>query len=210
MRASTRLNSVLSHLSKPKHTNHTLRHNSTASNIPFSLTPVPPNPLGNGRYIETAGCLIIGDEVLNGKTKDTNSHYLARYCFDLGIDLKKIEVIPDDKDEIVRATRDMVSRYDFVVTSGGIGPTHDDITYESLAEAFSVGVEHHQETIERMKEMNRRSGRSNVQTEEQQKARHRMALFPQNSEFVNSLQNIRKLLCAQSMLYTDWVEITAH
>lgn len=66
---------------------------------------------------------VIGDEVLNGKTRDTNSNFFAKHCFDLGIDLKRIEVIADDEDEIVEAARRMVGKYDWVVTTGGIGPT---------------------------------------------------------------------------------------
>jgi molybdopterin-biosynthesis enzyme MoeA-like protein len=87
--------------------------------------------------ISTAACLIIGDEVLggkvfgtptedrvtNGQTVDTNSAFFAKYCFSLGIALKRIEVIADDEAEIVEAVRRMSSNYDFVVTSGGIGPT---------------------------------------------------------------------------------------
>lgn len=73
--------------------------------------------------IHTAGCIIIGDEVLGGKTVDTNSAYFAKFCFKLGIALKRIEVIGDDEEEIVEAVRRMSSNYDFVVTSGGIGPT---------------------------------------------------------------------------------------
>ena len=75
------------------------------------------------RMIHTAGCIIIGDEVLGGKTTDTNSTNFAKYCFGLGIDLKRIEVIGDDESEIIEATRRMSDNYDFVVTSGGIGPT---------------------------------------------------------------------------------------
>ena len=98
------------------------------------------------RKIHTAGCIIIGDEILNGKasilcclfgwpvadraseppsvqTRDTNSHYLAKYCFELGVELKRIEVVSDDEAEIVEAARRFSRSYDFVVTSGGIGPT---------------------------------------------------------------------------------------
>ena len=75
------------------------------------------------RMIHTAGCIIIGDEVLGGKTVDTNSTFMAKYCFNLGINLKRVEVIGDDEGEIVEATRRMSDMYDFVVTSGGIGPT---------------------------------------------------------------------------------------
>jgi len=77
----------------------------------------------NKRLIHTAGCIIIGDEVLGGKTNDTNSNYLAKFCFSLGINLKRIEVIADDEEEIVETARRMSRNYDFVVTSGGIGPT---------------------------------------------------------------------------------------
>ncbi|KAH0602280.1 uncharacterized protein H6S33_009854 [Morchella sextelata] len=103
------------------------------------------------RPIHTAACLIIGDEVLNGKTVDTNSPYFSRFCFDLGIELKRIEVISDDQDQIIEAARRMSANYDFVVTSGGIGPTHDDITYSSLAAAFGLPLRLHDETFRRMR-----------------------------------------------------------
>ncbi|KAL8301487.1 hypothetical protein RB597_002081 [Gaeumannomyces tritici] len=106
----------------------------------------------NLRTIHTAACLIIGDEVLNGKT---NSAYVAKWCFQLGIDLKRIEVIEDDESEIMEAVRRMSDRYDFVVTSGGIGPTHDDITYQSIAKAFELPLVLHQGAYERMKRLAR-------------------------------------------------------
>ncbi|KAK8849548.1 hypothetical protein IAR55_004883 [Kwoniella newhampshirensis] len=142
------------------------------------------NPLGEGRYIQTAGCLIIGDEVLNGKTKDTNSNFFAQYCFDLGIELKRIEVIADDEDEIVEAARRMTDKYDFVVTSGGIGPTHDDITYASLATAFSLPLTHDPETLRRMWELSTPQRREELgkATPAQKEARERMALFPTASK----------------------------
>ncbi|WWC92933.1 uncharacterized protein L201_007896 [Kwoniella dendrophila CBS 6074] len=142
-----------------------------------------PNPLGEGNYIKTAGCIIIGDEVLNGKTKDTNSNFFAQFCFDLGIELKRIEVIADDEEEIVEAARRMTSQYDFVVTSGGIGPTHDDITYASLGVAFNLPLKHDQETIRRMHELATPQRREELKNapQAQREARERMALFPTNS-----------------------------
>lgn len=92
---------------------------SAAAEMPkFERSPVPKNPLGEGKYVSTAGCLIIGDEVLNGKTRDSNSNYFAKWCFDRGIEVRRIEVIPDDEDDIVEAARRMTSKYDFVITSG--------------------------------------------------------------------------------------------
>ncbi|KAI0342416.1 Molybdopterin binding protein [Trametopsis cervina] len=160
---------------------------ATASQEPpapynFPLSEVPKNPLGEGKYIKTAAALIIGDEILNGKTLDRNSNYFARYCFEQGVELKRIEVIADDEDEIIEASRRMVKNYDFVITSGGIGPTHDDITYESLAKAFNQPLEHHAETLRRMAEMIKRRPEIDQQTEEQRKARQRMALFPAQAE----------------------------
>ncbi|KAJ9132527.1 Molybdopterin binding protein [Pleurostoma richardsiae] len=106
----------------------------------------------NSRLIHTAACLIIGDEVLGGKT---NSNYMAKWCFALGIQLKRIEVIADDESEIAEAVRRMSDRYDFVVTSGGIGPTHDDITYQSIAKAFGLKLLLHEDAYERMKRMSK-------------------------------------------------------
>ncbi|KAJ4015677.1 hypothetical protein NW752_006598 [Fusarium irregulare] len=102
----------------------------------------------NVRTISTAACLIIGDEVLGGKTVDTNSAYFAKFCFNLGINLKRIEVIADDESEIVEAVRRMSDGYDFVVTRQ---IRHDDITYQSIAKAFNLPLKLHQETFEKMK-----------------------------------------------------------
>ncbi|KAL7424886.1 hypothetical protein Q5752_000572 [Cryptotrichosporon argae] len=142
-----------------------------------------PNPLGEGMFIRTAGCLIIGDEVLNGKTKDTNSNFFAQFCFDLGIELKRIEVIADDEEEIVEAARRMTEKYDFVVTSGGIGPTHDDITYASLGAAFKLPLKHDAETLRRMWALTTPERRAELEkaTPAQREARERMALFPTSS-----------------------------
>ncbi|KAI9879133.1 MAG: hypothetical protein M1830_009521 [Pleopsidium flavum] len=107
------------------------------------------------RMIHTAGCIIIGDEVLGGKTVDTNSAYFAKFCFSLGINLKRIEVIADDEGEIIEAARRMSGNYDFVITSGGIGPTHDDITYQSIAKAFGLKLKLHEDALRRMKRLSK-------------------------------------------------------
>ncbi|TFK29553.1 Molybdopterin binding protein [Coprinopsis marcescibilis] len=150
----------------------------------FQVSPIPPNPLGEGKCIRTAAALIIGDEILNGKTRDTNSNVFAQFCFEHGIDLKRIEVIPDDETEIIEAARRLSSKFDLVVSSGGIGPTHDDITYESLAKAFNTTVVHNEETINRMRIMNQYRPWAALQDEQQRAASYRMALFPANAEVI--------------------------
>ncbi|MEO9528117.1 competence/damage-inducible protein A [Roseibium sp.] len=88
--------------------------------------------------VVTAAFLVIGDEILSGRTKDKNIGFLADYLTSLGIDLKEVRIVPDEKPEIVAAVNSLRNRYDYVFTSGGIGPTHDDITAECIAEAFGV------------------------------------------------------------------------
>ncbi|KAF7361999.1 MoCF-biosynth domain-containing protein [Mycena venus] len=156
----------------------------------FSVSPVPKNPLGEGRYIRTAAALIIGDEILNGKTHDMNSNYFAKYCFEHGVDLKRIEVIADDEGQIIEASQRMVKNYDFVVTSGGIGPTHDDITYASLAKAFSQSLAHHPETLARMNQMIKHRTWMSTQTPQQRAATERMALFPGRAEVLFVAEDI--------------------
>ncbi|EST06950.1 Molybdopterin binding domain protein [Kalmanozyma brasiliensis GHG001] len=159
----------------------------------FERTPLPDfsksNPLGApNRYVSTAACLIIGDEVLNGKTKDSNSNYFAKFCFDLGIELKRIEVIPDDEEVIVEAAKRLTSQFDFVVSSGGIGPTPDDITYQSMAKAFSADGQlvYDEEVIRRMAEnLKARQVNTDGISEDMITARKRMALFPaQHAEVI--------------------------
>ena len=88
----------------------------------------------------TAAILVIGDEILSGRTKDKNIGYIAEYLTNIGIDVKEVRVVPDDEPEIVTALDALRHRYTYVFTTGGIGPTHDDITADCVAKAF--GVDH--------------------------------------------------------------------
>ena len=88
----------------------------------------------------TAGFLVIGDEILSGRTKDKNIGFLADYLTAIGIDLREVRIVPDVTERIVEAVNELRARYTYVFTSGGIGPTHDDITADSIAEAFGVGI----------------------------------------------------------------------
>lgn len=94
---------------------------------------------------KSAAILVIGDEILSGRTQDTNTNYIARFLTSLGIDLKEARVVGDVEEEIVAALNALRARYDFVFTTGGIGPTHDDITADAVAKAFNVGIGYHPE-----------------------------------------------------------------
>jgi len=89
----------------------------------------------------TAAMLVIGDEILSGRTRDANMHHLAGQLTDAGITLAEVRVVSDDHDAIVRALNDLRDTWDTVFTSGGIGPTHDDITADAVADAFDVHID---------------------------------------------------------------------
>jgi molybdenum cofactor synthesis domain-containing protein len=95
----------------------------------------------------TAAVLVIGDEILSGRTQDTNTNTIAKFLGVLGIDLKEARVVPDVEDEIVAALNALRARYTYVFTTGGIGPTHDDITADAVAKAFGVGIDYHPEAL---------------------------------------------------------------
>lgn len=99
--------------------------------------------------IVTAGILVIGDEILSGRTKDKNIGFIAEYLTNIGIDLKEVRVVSDDEPEIIAALNALRQRYDYVFTTGGIGPTHDDITADAVAKAFGVKIDHHPEVVAR-------------------------------------------------------------
>jgi molybdenum cofactor synthesis domain-containing protein len=92
-----------------------------------------------------AAVLVIGDEILSGRTQDTNTNYIARFLTALGIDLREARVVGDVEDEIVAGLNALRAKYDFVFTTGGIGPTHDDITADAVARAFDVDIGYHPE-----------------------------------------------------------------
>jgi molybdenum cofactor synthesis domain-containing protein len=89
----------------------------------------------------TAAILVIGDEILSGRTKDKNIGYIAEYLTSIGVDVKEVRVVPDDEPEIVTALDALRHRYTYVFTTGGIGPTHDDITADCVAKAFGVPID---------------------------------------------------------------------
>jgi molybdenum cofactor synthesis domain-containing protein len=125
----------------------------------------------------TAAVLIIGDEILSGRTQDTNLRDIARYLGVHGVDLSEARTVPDVMDEIVAALNALRARYDYVITTGGIGPTHDDITADAVAQAFGVELYEHPEIIAMMTA--RWSGELNA-------ARRRMARVPVGGDLVKN------------------------
>jgi molybdenum cofactor synthesis domain-containing protein len=91
----------------------------------------------------TAAIIIIGDEILSGRTTDSNTNTLARFLASLGIDLREARVVHDDEAQIIATVNAVRDLYDYVFTTGGIGPTHDDITADCMAKAFGVGISEH-------------------------------------------------------------------
>ena len=104
----------------------------------------------SGPTTVTAAVLVIGDEILSGRTKDRNLGYIAEYLAKIGVDVKEARVVPDVEDEIVAAVNALRARYDYLLTTGGIGPTHDDITADAIARAFGVGIGEDPRVIEAM------------------------------------------------------------
>src|SRR6202007_548003 len=98
------------------------------------------NDSASGEPAVTAALLVIGDEILSGRTKDKNIGYIAEYLTAIGIDLKEVRVVADDESAIVEAVNALRRRYTYLFTTGGIGPTHDDITADCVAKAFGVSI----------------------------------------------------------------------
>ena len=128
----------------------------------------------------TASMLVIGDEILSGRTRDSNMHFLAVELSKVGIDLKEVRVVRDYKPSIISAVRTLSASFDFVFTSGGIGPTHDDITSECMAEAFNRPIEIHEYARYKLEDYYRRLGKK------LNSSRLRMASIPKGSELIKN------------------------
>ena len=128
--------------------------------------------------IVTAAVLVIGDEILSGRTKDKNIGAIADMCTAVGIDLKEVRIVADDEPAIVEAIEVLRGRYTYVFTTGGIGPTHDDITAECVAKAFAVPLDVHPDAVAILKERLAKTGG------ELNEARLRMARIPRGAALV--------------------------
>ena len=128
----------------------------------------------------TAGVLVIGDEILSGRTKDKNIGYIAEFLTNIGVDLTEVRVVRDDEEAIVAALNALRHRYTYVFTTGGIGPTHDDITADCVAKAFGVGIDHHPEAVALLRERMAATGT------EMNEARMRMARIPLGADLIRN------------------------
>lgn len=128
--------------------------------------------------IVTAAILAIGDELLSGRTKDKNIGHLADILLLAGIDLKEVRIVADEEEAIVEALNGLRTRYTYVFTSGGIGPTHDDITADAVSKAFGVPCEHEAEAMRLLGEMYARREMEFTET------RQRMARMPKGARHI--------------------------
>lgn len=131
-----------------------------------------------GEAAPTAAVLLIGNEVLSGRTKDKNLGFIADYLTVLGIDLMEARIVADIEQDIIDAVNALRRRYTYVFTTGGIGPTHDDITADAMAKAFGVGISHHPEASEILLKFFSEIGR------EANEARMRMARVPHGASLI--------------------------
>lgn len=128
----------------------------------------------------TAAMLVIGDEILSGRTRDANMHYLAGQLTERGIDLKEVRVVSDDRDAIIAAVKALSESYVHVFTSGGIGPTHDDITADCIAAAFGAHIDVRADARALLQAHYDRSG------QELNEARLRMARIPDGATLIDN------------------------
>jgi molybdenum cofactor synthesis domain-containing protein len=128
----------------------------------------------------TAALLVIGDEILSGRTKDKNIGYIAEYLTRIGVDLKEVRVVGDEESEIVEAVNTLRALYTYVFTTGGIGPTHDDITADCVAKAFGVTIGPDPRAVKILSERLAQTGG------EMNEARMRMTRIPAGADLVHN------------------------
>ncbi len=126
----------------------------------------------------TAALLVIGDEILSGRTKDQNIPYIADYLAKIGIDLLEVRIVRDKATEIVDAVNALRGRYDYLLTTGGIGPTHDDITADAVAAALGLEISEDPRAIKLLLDI--------IKPEDMNEARRRMARIPQGAELIEN------------------------
>lgn len=126
----------------------------------------------------TAGVVLIGDELLSGRTRDINLQQIATFLAPLGIQVRETRTVPDDEPMIVEAVNTLRDRYSYVFTTGGIGPTHDDITADAVAAAFGVGIGEDPAALALIADRYKETGVALTP------ARRRMARIPEGGELI--------------------------
>ncbi len=124
----------------------------------------------------TAAVLVIGDEILSGRTKDQNIGYIAEYLTRIGSELREVRVVPDIEEEIVAGVQALSTRYTYLFTTGGIGPTHDDITADCVAKAMGVSIDVDERAVELLLTRMKRSDLNEM--------RLRMCRIPKGAELI--------------------------
>jgi molybdenum cofactor synthesis domain-containing protein len=155
-----------------------VRHEGAGNQVIMTTanTPAPHDSIAKG--LVTAALLVIGDEILTGRTKDKNIGYIAEYLTALGIDLVEVRVVGDEETAIVDALNALRKRYTYVFTTGGIGPTHDDITADCVAKAFGVSIDVDPRALAILQE---RVASTGIEMNE---ARMRMTRIPKGADLV--------------------------
>ena len=156
----------------------------------------------------TAGIIVIGDEILSGRTQDSNSNFIAKILLKEGIKLEEVVVIKDDKKTIVDRVINYSEKYTYVFTTGGIGPTHDDITSESISEAFNLQYEVNKDAFKILDNYYPKG--------EFNESRQRMAMMPNGSELILNpmtaapgfkIQNVYVLPGVPEIMQTMFLEL---
>tara|TARA_B100000427_G_C15511764_1_gene596541 strand:+ start:1515 stop:2276 length:762 start_codon:yes stop_codon:yes gene_type:complete len=134
----------------------------------------------NKKSLSSACILVIGDEVLSGRTEDKNINFIAKRCDNIGVSVNEVRIIPDNKETIKNTVLECYKKFDYIFTTGGIGPTHDDITTECIASAFNLDVEINPEALKRLKDHYKKS---NVELND---ARIKMAKIPKGAKLIDN------------------------
>jgi len=126
----------------------------------------------------TAGVILIGDELLSGRTQDTNLSTIAKWLGPLGVEVGEARIIADNRDLIIQTVREFSVRFDYVFTTGGIGPTHDDITADCIAAAFDLGISERADALDELL--------TRYDETELNAARRRMARIPEGASLIKN------------------------
>ena len=144
----------------------------------------------------TAAMIVIGDEILSGRTRDSNMHYLAKELVKIGIGLQEVRIVSDVENKIIFAVNELKKKFNYVFTSGGIGPTHDDITAQSISKAFGVKYEFHKEAYKILE--------TYYGTVKFNDGRKKMAKMPRGSKLIYNPSSAAPGFLIKNVLFSDF------